>query len=142
VKPKIPDELLDLCYWIRENTERDARIIVPPAMQGVRYFGERAILGNFKYLSFDIMSWYQRMNDLSNGRLSSERQRLVSINNPSRTSHVTRVIKGGYLTLGAEEMLKLGEKYECSHAVTERAHELELEKVYRNRMYNIYRLND
>jgi hypothetical protein len=107
-------------------------------MVGFRYLAERAIMGNFKFISFDAMDWYRRMDDLSNGELSQNREELISKERSSLRA--SKIIKAGFKTLRDEQMLQLGDKYDCDYVVTEAEHVLGLEKEYGNNGYNLYRL--
>jgi len=111
----------DVQLWAKRNTPRDALFITPPYREGFRIFSERGIVGDWKdgtQQYFDIeysYEWWRRMRDLGGGGR-------------------------GYDSLSEERYIDLARKYGASYLVVPKGRRLDLEKVYENGGYAVYRL--
>ncbi len=63
--PEDPPAYYATCAWIRNNTPKDALIMVPPQEQAERIYGQRSVLINFKgvpQFSAELPEWKRRLS--------------------------------------------------------------------------------
>lgn len=111
----------DVQLWAKRNSPKDALFITPPYKEGFRIFSERSIVGDWKdgtQQYFDIeysYEWWRRMKDLGGGGR-------------------------GYDSLSEGRYIELAGKYGASYLVVPKDRKLNLERVYENEGYAVYRL--
>ena len=136
-------EFMDVSSWIKENTDKQATIIVPPHMKGFRYHAERAILANFKFYPLStnkVKEWYERLDLLSKKDLSKNREKILNRKYYKDNPRPSKILKKGYKKLNGNDFYEIGRKYNCSYVITASDHEVALKKVYQNAKYNVYKL--
>jgi hypothetical protein len=141
ITPAKKSEFMDLCSWIKGNTDRQDIIIVPPRMMGFRYNAERPILANYKFYPLSankVKEWYERLDLLSKGDLSKNKEKILNRKNYFDHPRPNRILKEGYKKLNGNDFSDIGGKYNCSYVITTKDHEISLKKVYRNKKYNVY----
>jgi hypothetical protein len=58
----------ELVEWMRHSTPRDAVFLTPPAIETLRYHGQRAIVADWKshpMLLDEVVGWYRRIQDVT-----------------------------------------------------------------------------
>ncbi len=141
--PSTKSEFVDLCSWIKNNTNKKDIIIVPPLMTGFRYNAERSILANNKFYPLSankVKEWYKRLDLLSKGYLSKNKEKILNRRNYYDQPRPNRILKEGYKKLNGNDFSDIGEKYNCSYVITTKDHEISLKKVYHNKKYSVYML--
>jgi hypothetical protein len=118
----------DVCAWIArpENTPRDARFLTPMMAQTFKWYAGRSEVVNWKEIPQDaeaIVEWWWKIHDLyATGR-----------NRPNDYWHRSLA------DLGAERLKGLGEHYSAHYVVTVARPRVNLEVVYENRWYVVYK---
>ena len=117
------------CEWIAESGEipPDARFLTPRLNQTFKWYSGRPEVVTWKDLPQDaesIVVWRERIEDIHATGLTSWWNRW----------HPTLG------RLGAERLRSLGEKYDADYVITRKSECLELEPIYENSYYAIYRL--
>lgn len=107
--------------WARDHTQVSDIFITPPYLTGFRIFSERTIVGEWKdgtqqYFDSEYGSvWWERMNDLGKGKEFDK--------------------------LSVERLMSLADKYKSAYVVVPVNKELNLEMVYKNSGYKIYKFS-
>lgn len=138
-------DFIDLCSWIKKNSERDDIVITSPSLRDLRHFTDRAILANIYYIPItrdSVKEWYNRLNILSNGELNRYHKKLLSKRNYDTGNYLKNILNNGYLSLTSDNFFEIGEKYNCSFVVTSHKQKLSLKRLFYNSTYNVYSLNE
>jgi hypothetical protein len=117
----------DLYAWMREKTKRDAVFLTPPDVDTFRFYGQRAIVVDWKstpMVPSELVEWLRRLSDVTGGPVESRRD------------------LRGYDELDREQLERLKAKYRLDYAVVRRGAERKLgyEPVFRNQRYSVIRL--
>lgn len=117
------------CEWILESGEipPDARFLTPRLSQTFKWYTGRAEVVSWKDLPQDadsIVAWRERLEDIYG----------TGLDDPWDAWHP------GLMDLGSERLKALGEKYDTDYVITRKWEPLDLELLYANRYYAIYRL--
>jgi hypothetical protein len=124
---------IDAQLWLKGNTPENALILTPPYKEDFRIFSERATLGSWKDWTFNCLSrdfafsMYERLRDV--GGIS-----LISDIDNKRDS-----IRKHYLGLKENSLVQIAHKYGIGYVVMEKDNSLNLQKVYENKQYIIYK---
>jgi len=131
--PKIPqDNWLDVQIWVRDNVPKDAILIVPPYMSDFRFLSERAVVAQFldgTFLNFDPEYgnvWYSTISDICNG-LECESWNCLDY------------CRIGYDSLNEEDLQVITTKYHAEYIVIEKPKNINLNVIYENDGFLIYR---
>ena len=118
--------------WLKNNTPEDALILTPPYIEDFRIFSERATLGSWKDWTYNCLSrkfaftMYERLQDIGGISLDSKKNNFASM-------------RAYYLNLKKDTLLPIARKYGIDYVVMEKENPLDLEKMYENRRYAIYK---
>jgi hypothetical protein len=117
----------DLFRWMREETPRDAIFLTPPDVDTFRFWGQRAIVVDWKstpMVPSELVEWLRRLSDVCGQPIESRRD------------------LRGYGDLDRDRLAKLKSRYRIDYAVVRRGAErgLGYEAVYRNSRYAVIRL--
>jgi hypothetical protein len=117
------------CEWIVESGEipPDACFLTPRLSQTFKWYTGRAEVVSWKDLPQDahsIVAWRERLDDIYG----------TGLDDPWYAWHP------GLMDLGSERLKELGEKYGADYVITRRWETLDLERLYVNQYYAIYRL--
>ena len=117
------------CKWIAESGEipPDARFITPRLSQTFKWYSGRPEVVTWKDLPQDaesIVQWQDRIEDVYATGLPSYWDRWYA--NPAE--------------LGTERLRRLGKRYGADYVITRKSEWIDLEPVYENSYYGIYRL--
>lgn len=124
---------VDAQLWLKGNTLKDALILTPPYEEEFRIFSERATLGSWKDWTYNCLSrnfafsMYERLRDVGGISLIS------GIDN--NHDHIRKY----YLGLKENSLVQIAHKYEIDYIVMEKENSLNLNKVYENNKYIIYK---
>ncbi len=126
IKGLNPNEVA-LYAWLREHTDKDAVILTPPRVEGMRLHSQRAIIVDWKAVPIvpsEILEWRRRLNDVS-----------------GRTVRGFRDL-GGYDSMDQRRLDQLNRKYHLAYVVTFRGRERRLKArvVYRNAQFTVLKL--
>ncbi|MDQ2644399.1 MAG: hypothetical protein M3020_11325 [Myxococcota bacterium] len=118
------DDLLD---WMRNETPIDAVFLTPPDVDTFRFYGQRAIVVDWKSTPMvpgELVEWHRRLNDVCGRRVESRRD------------------LRGYDELDRSELDRLKARYHLSYAVVSRGNERKLgyETVFKNHRYAVVKL--
>jgi hypothetical protein len=117
----------ELYAWMREKTPREAVFLTPPDVDSFRFYGQRAIVVDWKSTPMvpgELVEWLRRLRDVCGGPVESRRD------------------LRGYDELDREQLERLKAKYRIDYAVVRRGAERKLgyESVFRNQRYSVIRL--
>jgi hypothetical protein len=104
-----PPEERGLFAFMRERTPKGALFLTPPDDDSLRFFGERAIVVDWKgnpALPREVLTWYRRLEDVTGRRGMTQAAEL-----------------DGYDELDAERLEALRARYGFDYAVVRRGHE-------------------
>ncbi|EYF02105.1 Hypothetical protein CAP_7445 [Chondromyces apiculatus DSM 436] len=93
----------DLCQWMREKSPKEARFLTPPDLETIRYWGQRAIVVDWKSnpgLPDEVLEWFRRLKDVTGRPKFSSRKDLA-----------------GYDDMDAARLAKLSAQYDVDYAV-------------------------
>ena len=115
--PKQANDWINLQLWVRTNTDKSVLFLVPPTQTGFRIFSRRPIVGDIKdgaVVIYDrnfAKKWYEVKSDLND-----------------------------YDYMDTESFIKLKDKYSFNYLITKSNNTLNLEVIYRNNSYIVYRI--
>jgi hypothetical protein len=112
-----PSPASGLCTWMRERTAKSALFLTPPDADSIRFFGERAIVVDWKgnpAVPHEVLAWYRRLEDVTGRRGFTNESGLR-----------------GYETLDREHLESLHARYGFDYAVVRRGREAGLEDYRR-----------
>ena len=117
----------DLYTWMREKTEKDAIFLTPPDVDTFRFYGQRAIVVDWKstpMVPSELVEWLRRLSDVSGRPVESKRD------------------LRGYGELDREQIERLKAKYNLDYAVVRRGAERSLgfDTVFKNHRYAVLEL--
>lgn len=111
-----------LTAWMRDQSPQDARFLVPPDLAEARFFGQRAVVVDWKsspILADELIEWKKRMADVTGvARFAGQRD------------------VGNYHKLPREPLLAVARKYQADFIVVRRSREVEfkdLQVAFKNR---------
>jgi hypothetical protein len=119
----------DACEWIREHTPVEARFFTPRNSQTFRWYAERSEVGNWKDIPQDprgLVEWRLRMQE-------------TFLNQDPCAWRSWFESPGEKPT---QQLRKLARKYGADYVLCPTTRDLELELVYRNNFYAIYRFGE
>ncbi len=140
-------ELDEALEWIRNHTEKDALLLSPPYLAGVRFFSERAIVVDFHANPFepqDLVEWKNRLKAVAG--LSGFELETWKANSNSPDAQ-REFLREGYLKLTPSDLERIKNQYAVDYFLTEssfagrrllQAQEVPL--VYSNPSYLVFRL--
>ena len=132
----------DMCFWIRQNTPKEARVISPPVeFVNFSWLSERATIAKYKLLpqsKAGLLAWYERLDDLSG---KTDPWRLEPGEQPKK-SKFREALTNGYAHLGTEQVKALIDKYQANYFVTRLGHQLDLPIAYQNSEHILYTVSD
>jgi len=119
------------CGWVALSGQvpREARFLTPRMSQTFKWYAGRAEVATWKDIPQDarsIVRWWGELNDI------------YGLADPQRGDRWCESLT----ELGAERLESLGAKYRADYVLTQARPRLDLEVVYQNRSYVIYRLSD
>lgn len=136
--PQVDPELKALCNWVRKFTPPDATVVSPPVdFVEFTWLAERPTIAKFKLLpqtKAGILSWYERLSDLSGG--FSSWSTAVGTRNPRK--EIRRALTNGYNHLTTTQADALMSKYKSTYFMTRIEHHLDLPTAYHNSRYVLY----
>ena len=136
--PQVDPELKALCNWVRKFTPPDATVVSPPVdFVEFTWLAERPTIAKFKLLpqtKAGILSWYERLSDLSGG--FSSWSTAVGTRDPRK--EIRRALTNGYNHLTTTQADALMSKYQSTYFMTRIEHHLDLPTVYHNSRYVLY----
>lgn len=115
--PKQTNDWIDVQKWAIQNTDPKDKFLVPPYQTGFRIFSHRSIVSDIKdgavsmYTPVYAFKWQGRMKDLKN-----------------------------YKYLSRYDLLNLTGKYQFNYVVTQGDKMLDLDIVYKNKSFIIYKI--
>ena len=124
------------CQWIVDHPEiipPDARFFTPLTSHTFKWYTARSEVATWKDIPQDprsIVAWWKRLNDIYAIGVASPRERWHG-----------RLLDALY-SRDAAALERLRIRYEADYVLTVRRPPLDLEVVYRNNAYVIYRLDD
>ncbi len=98
----------DLYRWLREKSPKDAVYLTPPDLEDARFWGQRAIVVDWKAVPLiptELLDWYERLCDVTGRRVNG-------------TGDL-----GGYNTLDGERLALVVSKYHPDYLVLRRGGE-------------------
>ncbi|GEM_PF-5183751 len=120
--------------WLKEHTEPQALLLTPPFPPSeFRIYSERSTLGSWKDWTYNCMnrefafSMYERLQDTAG----------ISLNEPGRNCPAS--MRRYYGSLSENDLIRIANKYKIDYIVMEDKRARDLEKVYENKKYVIYR---
>ncbi len=154
--PASPDEHYNaLCDWIREHTPAGAVFIIPPNLEGFRVRARRAIVVDYKAMTFtneEIWRWFERISRV--GRLlaasgiqgdvapGDEEYASVALRNLHRirfTAPVKEMLATGYSSHTAATIQSLARRYQAGYVVVPAGgRSYPFSVVYENGGYTLY----
>ena len=127
------DDFDKIALWSKHNTPSDAIFITPPWLGEFRLKAERAIVVNFNAFPFSekaMLEWYDRIKSLTGcNEFSSPKWELRK-----------QELENGYLSLTTQDVIRLSEKYGAQYIVVPNIKHLQLEQVYQNQGFKIYKI--
>lgn len=130
-----PESWWEICDWIAGNTPPDAVFLTPRMAATFRWYTNRAEVANKKDVPQDaagLVQWWQRMEDLYS--LPGDPQ-------PATMSQPPPQWRASLVSLGEEQLVRLGRKYGAEFVVTAAYPPLRLPKISPpNETYAVYRL--
>ncbi len=121
------DPWADIQVFAKENSPKDSLFIVPPYWNDFGLYSERATLGdwaegaNILYMDNAFASeWLTRMKDLGWRKLHGAEE--------------------GFKGLSTEEIVSVAHKYSADFVVTEKPKQFELDTLYENKQFILYRV--
>jgi len=118
----------DLYRWLRESSPKDAVYLTPPDLEDTRFWGQRAIVVDWKAVPLipsELLGWYERLCDVSGRRIGSPND------------------LGGYGSMDPERLALIVSKYHPDYLVLRRGGERrfpELAVAYRNNGYSVLKI--
>lgn len=115
--PKNLDDWIDLQLWARANTDKNSMFVVPPYKTGFRIFSQRPIIGDIKDGAVVIYSedfanrWSKILTDLQN-----------------------------YKDFNEADFIRLKQEYHYNYVVVDNGHVYQLNRVYKNGTYSLYKI--
>ena len=115
------------CHWIDEHTPRDALFLTPRSSQTFKWYANRGEVVTWKDIpqnAGQLVEWWRRMAEVHG-------------------TGATPPDKPWYPSLaerGTEQVNQLAEKYQAAYVLTSAEPPLELERVYENRTYALYKV--
>jgi hypothetical protein len=104
-----PSPASGLCAWMRERTAKSALFLTPPDADSIRFFGERAIVVDWKgnpAVPHEVLAWYRRLEDVT-----------------GRSGFTNESGLRGYEMLDREHLEALRARYGFEYAVVRRGRE-------------------
>lgn len=123
---------MDLALKIKQNLPKDACILIPPDVTGIRYFSERS-------LYIDYKSNIHTKKYMSEAAQRREELYGLNLNRRAYSDDVMYEMKkhyGGLKTEDFERFLSRGADY----VLVENEHKLDLKEVLRNSLFTLYQL--
>lgn len=119
----------EACAWIADSGQipPDARFLTPLMAHTFKWYAGRSEVANWKDIPQDaqsILEWWTRVHDLD----------------LSQYSQVGSYMPDSIADLGVERLEQLGAKYQADYILTRGKPRLELEVVYENDVYCVYKL--
>ncbi len=115
------------CQWISDHTPDDALFLTPRSSQTFKWYANRSEVVTWKDIpqnADQLVDWWHRMRDVfGTGALPPEKQWYNTV-----------------ADRGTEEVRQLAEKYDADYVLTSSEPRLELERVYENRSYALYKV--
>ncbi len=117
----------DLLAWMRNETPIDAVFLTPPDVDTFRFYGQRAIVVDWKSTPMvpgELVEWLRRLSDVCGQPIESRRD------------------LRGYGDLDRAHLERLKAKYHLSYAIVSRGDERKLgyETVFKNHRYAVVKL--
>ncbi len=122
------DLLFSLYDWIAQNTPRDAILLTPPDLDGMRLHGKRAIVVDWKaapILPRDLLEWHARMSAVTGRNVTGAHD------------------MAGYSALSPDQVLAVARRYGASFVVERRGNAARLSDfpvVYQNPAYAVLKV--
>jgi hypothetical protein len=120
------------CRWIRDSGPRDAVYLTPPGNNGFTSLSHRSNIGDFKNNPDGGLyqaQWFDRLRDLAGGVLPN-----------GRGFENRQILNRAYSALSAEQLIKVGKKYNAQYAVLPGASKAEFEIIHQNEGFRLVRL--
>lgn len=125
---------VDIAYWAKEHTYKNAVFIAPPHLEGFRIYSDRAIVANFKacpYLEKDAEEWKKRLDDLTNSDISKFKE---------KGWNLLPIIENKYNNLSINNIFKISRKYQARYIIMTNKRPLNFQQLYKNQEFSLYRI--
>lgn len=125
----MPEQWRGVQVWVKEHSATDTTVLIPPLERGFRVFSERPVVGVLKDGGLHqnnprlLSEWWRRMQDLG-----------------CREDGPTTIRCRNFREFSADELARLGRRYDADLLVTYRDHDLPWEPLYVNNHWAVYHL--
>lgn len=122
-----------VCQWVGANGPKDALYITPPGNNGFTSLSNRSTIADFKNNpdgGRKMAEWFDRLKDLSGGRLPEGR----GFDNRD-------LLNEAYDGMSAEQLQAISDKYKAEYAIVSSRKKFPFETVYRNQRYQVLRIS-
>ncbi len=132
----------DVETWVRQNTDKQAVVLVPPYVSGgdfgseFRVEAQRSVVvtyaegGEVGFNQDFARAWFERMSALTN--------KTFSVMDPFENTRDS--MKRGFDSLTDAQLSELAQRYRTSYVLVEAPRQLELPISFRNRTFTLYRV--
>jgi hypothetical protein len=118
---------VDVCGWIRASAPHEARFLTPRSAQTFKWYAQRAEVATWKDMpqrADELVEWRRRMYDV------------YGTGEPPPTPRFFPTLAEE----GKSRLVELGRKYGARYVLTESQPSLDIERLYSNRTYSVYKL--
>jgi len=125
---------IEVQYWLRTHTGRDALVLAPPGETDFRIYSERAVLGSWKDWTYNVLSrgfafeMYRRLRDVGG----------ISLATCATEADCERACVEHYARLSEGDILKLAGTYGLDYVVRPAGAPLAWRPVFENSAYLVY----
>lgn len=135
-RPIAPDPSLKAAQiWVNQNTDQDALILMPPYEEDFRVFSARSTAGSWKDWTYNVLDrkfafeMQDRLRDFCGISADVCKEKWQCLN----------LCYKNYAALGESKIAEITRKYGIDFIVRNRKNPLNLELVYQNQKYLIYK---
>lgn len=125
--------LYEVSQYIKKETPKDSRFLVPPMQAEIRYLGQRALVVDFKAFPFSgqaMKAWQERIFEVYGW---TDQQGFAAVN---------QVFEPYWKTRPDSMLLLLGKKYEAQYALLYAETETQLPVVFKNQGFQLVFLKE
>jgi hypothetical protein len=136
--PEVDLEVKALYDWVRTQTPTNTTVVSPPVeLVNFTWLAERPTIAKYKLLpqhKAGILSWYERLGDLSGGAFSQP----GNIRTQKRRNAIEDALTKNYNHLTTVQADALMTKYRAAYFMTRTEHQLDLPIAYHSPHYVLY----